>query len=262
MTAILLVLTMPIGLWLVQSVLLWSGHERPRWRLMTDALSARQKRVMRIATNVFFAGILIAYPLCRSSAVLDHYGAFFPLDRMGLLVGGAAASVLYLTLLYLVWTASDQVHFRVRHTTRRLARRLVGVPLTAVAVTLVEELFFRAVLQHDIQRQFGAPVGIFLGTLVFAGAHYVRKVKRYWTLGGHLALGLLLSVAFWRTGSLWLSSGLHAGGVLMLMGTRPMIRYQGPPALLGASIFPYAGIVGFVALLLLTLNVLLWNLTP
>jgi len=40
-----------------------------------------------------------------------------------------------------------------------------------------------------------------------------------------------------------------------LAGIRPFIRYVGPAWLVGASIFPYAGLVGLVALGLLTANV-------
>jgi membrane protease YdiL (CAAX protease family) len=91
-----------------------------------------------------------------------------------------------------------------------------------------------------------------LSTLVFAVAHYVRKVKRRWTFAGHIMLGLLLSVAFHQTGNLWLAIGLHAGGNFMILGTRPLITNRGPAWLTGASIFPYAGAAGVVGLGILT----------
>ena len=65
-------------------------------------------------------------------------------------------------------------------------------------------------------------------------------------------LGLLLAIAFLRTGTLWLPVGLHAGGILMIMGTRPFMRFRGPAWLTGASIFPFAGVVGIVGLGILT----------
>ena len=93
-----------------------------------------------------------------------------------------------------------------------------------------------------------------IGTVIFAAAHYVRSVKRYWTFPGHVALGALLCAAFYWTGNVWLSFGVHAGGVLVLMAVRPVVRYTGPAWLVGASIFPYAGAVGIAALVLLTVN--------
>ena len=43
-----------------------------------------------------------------------------------------------------------------------------------------------------------------------------------------------------------------------MMGARPFVRYVGPPWLVGASIFPYAGVVGLGALVLLTVNIWLY----
>jgi membrane protease YdiL (CAAX protease family) len=168
---------------------------------------------------------------------------------------GAAAAILYLALLYLAWMLTDNVRFEIRHDARRLAKRLAGVPFTALLIALVEELLFRAVLLANLLEALEPRWALPIGALVFAAAHYVRRVKRYWTFPGHLALGTLLCLAFFWTGALWLPLGLHAGGVLVLMAVRPFARYTGPAWLVGASIFPYAGAVGIVALALLTINV-------
>ena len=161
-----------------------------------------------------------------------------------------AAAVFFLSLLYLAWLLSNNVRFRVRHTPARLAKRLAGAPFTAFLIAFVEELLFRAMVLAALLEAFGkegrgAALAVAIGTLLFAGAHYVRAVKRYWTFPGHVALGLLFCVAFVCTGSIWLSLGLHAGGVLVLTSVRPFIRYTGPAWLVGQSIFPYAGVPGY-----------------
>jgi membrane protease YdiL (CAAX protease family) len=168
---------------------------------------------------------------------------------------GAAAGILYLALVYLAWLATDNVRFAVRHTSRQLAMRLLGAPFTALFIALAEELLFRGVLLAGLLETLRPPVAVPIGVAAFASAHYIRRVKRYWTFPGHLALGTLLCLAFLWTRALWLPLGLHAGGVLVLMGVRPLVRYRGPAWLVGASIFPYAGAVGIVALLLLTSNI-------
>jgi hypothetical protein len=38
----------------------------------------------------------------------------------------------------------------------------------------------------------------------------------------------------------------------MIMGIRPFVRYRGPAWLTGASIFPFAGVIGMAGLILLT----------
>ncbi len=113
---------------------------------------------------------------------------------------------------------------------------------------------FAWMLMAGLMEWLGTIPAVVIGTIVFAGAHYVRRVKRHWTFPGHLALGMMLCVAFACTDALWLPLGLHAGGILIIMGLRPLVRYVGPPWMVGASIFPYAGLVGVIGLTILTYN--------
>ena len=256
MLALGAVILVPILMWLGQSALRLAGGKSVQWRLSTADLPRSLRRVNRLVTNLALATVLVGYPLARGQSPVNYYAKFFPLGpRPTELVHGAAAAILYLTLLYLAWSVSGNVRFRVRHTASRLARRLAGVPLTAALIALVEELLFRAVLLAGLLEEYGPRVALPLGVAVFAAAHYVRTVKRYWTFPGHVGLGALLCLAFhWTGGALWASLGLHAGGVLVLMAVRPFVRSVGPAWLVGASIFPYAGMVGVTALALLTIN--------
>lgn len=257
MLALGLLLLIPILMWLGQTALLLRAGQPIRLRISATDLPRPLKRVNRAVTYAAFAIVLLGYPLLRGRAPVAYFAGFFPLGaRPAELVYGLAAAVLYLALLYLAWLLTDNIRFRVRHGAARLLRRVAGAPPTALLVALVEELLFRAILLQNLLESLPAAAAVPLGVLAFAGAHYIRSVKRYWTFPGHLALGTLLCVAFVLTRSLWLPLGLHAGGVLVLMAVRPLIRYTGPAWLVGASIFPYAGVVGIAALLLLTVN--LW----
>jgi len=256
MLALGLLALIPILMWLGQSMALRAAGHPLRVRVGTADLPAPARRVNRTLTKVIFAAVLLAYPLLRGQSPLGYYAGLFPWStRPWELLHGAAAGVLYLALLYLAWMLTDNVRFGVRHDARRLTRRLAGVPFTALLIALVEELLFRGVLLADLLESFNPRVALPIGVAAFAAAHYVRRVKRYWTFPGHLALGTLLCLAFFWTRTLWLPVGLHAGGVLVLMAVRPFVRYTGPAWLVGASIFPYAGAVGVAALLLLTMNV-------
>ncbi len=256
MHALALLTLIPLTMWLSQTALLLRAGLPLRWRISAPDLPRRLKRINRAVTYLAFAGVLLGYPLLRGQSPLAYYGQFFPLGaRPWELAHGAAAAVLYLCLLYLAWTVTDNVRFRVRHDAGKLAQRLAGAPLTAVLAAFLEELLFRALLLNDLLESCDPLPAVIGGTLVFAGAHYIRGVKRYWTVVGHLALGLLFCIAFVCTRALWLSVGLHAGGILVLMGLRPVLRYTGPPWLVGASIFPYAGVAGLIALALLTVNI-------
>ncbi len=255
MLALAVLLSIPLVMWLGQTFLLRCAGLPPRWRLGARELPDGLKRLNRTLTYLLLVAALLVYPFLRGRSPLHYYAAFLPTGpRPWELLHGALASVLYLTLLFLAWTLTDNVRFEVRHRTSRLIRRLAGVPLMALLIAFVEELLFRAVLLTELLESLPMPVAVAIGVVIFGCAHYVRSVKRYWTSPGHLALGTLLCLAFVWTRALWLPIGLHAGGVLMLMGTRPLIRYTGPAWLVGASIFPYAGLVGVAGLVAITLN--------
>jgi membrane protease YdiL (CAAX protease family) len=256
MRALALLLLVPAIMWCTQSVLLLRAGQRIRTRINPADLPRHLKRYNRMATYAAFGVVLVGYPLLRGESPPSYYMRFFPLGhRPYELIQGFSAAVLYLSLLYLAWLASGNVQFRMRHEPGRLVQRLAGVPVTAFLVALVEELMFRAVLLADLMESLPLWPAVAVGAAIFAGAHYVRSVKRYWTVGGHLGLGLLLCVGFACTHALWLPIGLHAAGIVMLLGTRPFIRYAGPAWLVGASIFPYAGAAGIAGLVLLTFNI-------
>lgn len=256
MLALLLLALAPLAIWLGQTSILLIARLPVRWRISSADLPRSIKRANRVLLNGVMGAVLLAYPLLRDQTPIEYFAAFFPLDGHAYeMLTGAAAAVLYLALLYGVWLATDNVRCGVRHSGATLARRLATVPLMAIAAATVEELLFRAVLLAGLLESFPFAIAMVLGVVIFAAAHYIRSVKRYWTFPGHLALGALFCVAFACTHTLWLPIGLHAGGILMLMGIRPFARYIGPPWLVGASIFPYAGVPGIVALLLLSINV-------
>lgn len=257
MTAALLLLVVPVAMSLAQNAALLASRRPMRWALGGSGLPAAAESATRAALYVSAAGVLAALPAIKGASLFGYYAVFLeapsrPLD----FVWGLCASVLFLALLHLGWLAAGVVRFEVRHGARRVMRRLAAAPAAALLVAVFEELLFRAAVLADMTTDFGPYVGIAAGAAIFAAAHYIRVVKRYWTIPGHVALGGLLCVAFLSSGGLWLPMGLHAGGVLVLMVVRPFVRYVGPPALVGASIYPYAGLAGIAALSGLTAAVI------
>lgn len=259
MLAIGLLLLVPILMWAGQSLMLLAAGQPIRWRISSSGLSKRLKSVNRIITNSSLAAVLVAFPLLKGESVIAYYSALFPLGRASLqALHGFAAVAIYLASLYLGWMITDNIRFGIRHRPGDLVSRLAVIPFSAILGSTIEELMFRAVVLASLLDSFSVPVAVVIGSIIFAGAHYVRRVKRYWTFPGHVALGVLLCVCFACTRNLWLPLGVHAGGIFMIMGARPLMRYVGPTWLVGASIFPYAGIPGIMGLSILTVN--LWLL--
>lgn len=256
MTALLLIALAPIAMWIVQSALLVHCGLPIRWRLDADGAPGMVRTGGRIATQVILLAVILGYPLLKGRTPLEYYGSLLPWEETSSFVHGAAASSLFLCALFIAWLATDMLRVEVHHSRRKWTRRLVLLPATVLFGAFVEEFLFRGVVMADIMESnlfSSAPwFAIAISTLVFTVAHYVRAVKRRWTVGGHIALGVLLSVAFLRARTLWLPAGLHAGGILLIMGIRPFVRYRGPAWLIGASIFPFAGVAGIVGLVIMT----------
>lgn len=256
MLALALLAAVPALMWGVQSLLLACEGLRPRARIGGSDLPERVKLGNRIATYAAFAGVLLGYPALHGESPLAFYARFFPVDgREQQLAFGLGVSLFYLALLYAAWLFTDNLRIDVRQRPAALAKRLATAPVTAALAATVEELLFRAVVLQGLVEDFGVGAALPAGVAIFAGAHYVRSVKRYWTLAGHLGLGLLLCTAYLCSGALWLPIGIHAGGILLIMAMRPLARYTGPAWLVGASIYPYAGLLGVTALLALTLDI-------
>ncbi|MFO0973327.1 MAG: CPBP family intramembrane glutamic endopeptidase [Phycisphaerae bacterium] len=256
MIAVALLLSLPVAMWAGQTALRLAVGRPICWRLAASDLPRRWQRVNRVWKNACVLSAPLLFPLLRGMGVVEYYAALLPRGVAAAhLLYGFAGPVIYLALLYGAWTATGNVTFGLRHPWPTLLARTASVPLSAALGATLEELLFRGVLQADLMRGLAPGRAAAISAVAFALAHYVRRVKRYWTIVGHLALGSLLAVSFAQTQSLWLPIGVHAGGIFMIMGARPYLRYTGPAWLVGASIFPYAGAAGVAGLSLLTVNV-------
>jgi len=257
-TALWLLLLVPVASWLGQTVML-KRHGLPiRWRLDTHDAPHSVRAASRLFLQISLAGVIILYPLLGGQSVVGYYGSLLPVSGCVLqLAMGVASVVLFLCLLYGVWMATGRLIVEVHQPRKRWMRRLMLLGPTALVGAFAEELLFRGVLLADLLRSWPALPAVVVASLVFAVAHYVRSVKRYWTLPGHAMLGMLLCLAFLNTQSLWLGIGLHAGGNAMILGTRPFFVNRGPAWITGASVFPYAGVVGIIGLGILVVFVVM-----
>jgi membrane protease YdiL (CAAX protease family) len=254
MTALVLLAAVPVLIWLVQSIGLRRAGLPLRWRLDARGAPGHLRLATRIATQIGLLGVIVAYPLARGLSPVVYYAALLPRDRAAAhFAWGFCAAAAFLAVLFVVWLSTERLIVEVHHARRKWIRRLALLVPTALLGAFVEELLFRGVVMADLLYGGGSRgAAVMIGALVFAVAHYVRAVKRHWTFPGHVMLGVLLCVAFLGTRTLWLPAGLHAGGILLIMGVRPFVRYAGPAWLTGASIFPFAGVVGVLALGVLT----------
>jgi len=114
--------------------------------------------------------------------------------------------------------------------------------ISAIAIAIIEEAFFRAFLLGGMMGDFGSRVALIASAAIYALAHLVRSPAKYYvsgyepaaglfnlahsvdqfkdpaiaipTLIGLFLLGLVLGEAYILTGSVYFSMGLHCGFVL------------------------------------------------
>ena len=108
--------------------------------------------------------------------------------------------------------------------TRTLGGRVSAAVLAIGIAPILEEFVFRGLLQHPLERRWGAAHGIAVTAAVFALAHMLP-----WVFPLHLFLGLAFGFAVFAARSIWAGVLLHTANnslaVLGLFGDRPEVRH-------------------------------------
>lgn len=114
--------------------------------------------------------------------------------------------------------------------------------LSAIAVAIIEEAFFRAILFGGMTDDFGQTAALYLSAAFYSGTHLVRAPAHYYITGIHpligfhnlaasadqlahpiaafptffglFLLGIILAEAYVMTGTVYFSMGLHGGFVV------------------------------------------------
>ena len=103
-------------------------------------------------------------------------------------------------------------------------RKIFNYVLASILTAFFEEFFFRGLLFKVLSDDCSVPVSLGISSGIYSLAHFIRP---FFTKSADLSLfytesiglflfGILLAYAFYRTGSLYFSMGLHGGFVLLL----------------------------------------------
>ena len=103
-------------------------------------------------------------------------------------------------------------------------RKIFNYVLASVLTAFFEEFFFRGLLFKVLSDDYSVPLSLGISSGIYSFAHFVRPFFTqgadfslfYTEIVGLFLFGLLLSYAFYRTGSLYFPMGLHGGFVLLL----------------------------------------------
>jgi membrane protease YdiL (CAAX protease family) len=135
------------------------------------------------------------------------------------------------------------------------ARGRLMLAILAVGIApLLEEFFFRGLIQNTLERRWGATVGILGAAGLFALAHFLP-----WIFPLHLILGAAFGFAVWATGSIWAGVILHAANNAVALAAMGL---QGEEASMVPTVWeggPDADLATAVLLLLVSAALMIWT---
>ena len=166
---------------------------------------------------------------------------------------GAALSVASMVVLIAAMSFGDIFTPFFRLSLSESLSRGASALLAAISVSIIEEIFFRGIFFKGLREDLGTVPGYLLAALFFSAIHFVRPADEIilthadpWAGIRHLVnsfqpfldpvaflpgfvglflIGLVLCYAFERTGTLYLSIGLHGGWIFGLKTVRTFGDY-------------------------------------
>jgi membrane protease YdiL (CAAX protease family) len=188
-----------------------------------------------------FAGVL---PFLRSVGVnsWSAVGLVRPRGQWKGLALGFAVAFGSLACVALLAIATDGRRLQAGLSPGAFLSRFCGAALTAAVVALLEEVLFRGALFGALRKTYHWIVALVVSSMIYALVHFFRRVPSppdiTWASGfqllpqmlsgfvevqtlmpGFITLtvaGMILALAYHRSGTLYLSIGLHAGWIFWL----------------------------------------------
>lgn len=225
----------PWGWWCAQ----WLAQTFPGSGLFAGlAGTSLDKYVLRLLLLLALAGL---WPLARSLGARSagDLGLVSPTGQGRKLAIGFTLGFVTLAIAATVIILCGGRTFRVDLTLYRIGKSLVTAGLAAVAVSLIEEIFFRGAIFGGLRRAHRWPVALLASSSIYSLLHFFQKAappaEVTWSSGlevlpqmmaglarAHTLLpqfltlllaGCILGLAYHRTGNLYCSIGIHAGWV-------------------------------------------------
>lgn len=234
----------------LQAGVLAAFKEPLQW---TFGASSQQPKSLKLALKAVLqctlVGSIFLFPYVVGTTPGAYYGPQLAIGQAHYFLYGELIAVGLMAVIFAAETAAGWLYYQPRYELRKAVLKSSLSALSSLTVVAIEEPLFRGVILKTLLAAVPWPVAIPLGAVVFSAAHFIRKVRTYWPSVGLAVLALWLGVAYYRTGTLWMSMGIHSGGILAIGVHRCFLNYRGPEWLVGTQTFPIAGVVGMVVML-------------
>ena len=188
--------------------------------------------------------LLGLWPLLRSLGARSwrDVGIVNPSGQWGKLAGGFGLGFGSLAGVAVAVLLAGGRHFEATLSPGELGKKVLGAAGTAVIVSVLEEILFRGALFGSLRKAWDWKFALIVSGMVYAIAHFFARAEAVgpitWTSGlqllpqllrgfGNLQMlvpgffnltlaGVILGLAYQRTGNLYFSIGLHAGWIFWL----------------------------------------------
>jgi membrane protease YdiL (CAAX protease family) len=233
-------LTAPWLYWLAQSLAQTFPHlaQNPFHRFVNRSLLILALAGLWPLLRSLGATTLRDLGLVKPSGQWKRLGAGFLFGFVSLaLVAGAA-------LLAGARTAAEDLH------PGNIGPKLLGAALTAVVVSLLEEILFRGAIFGALRKAFDWITALTVSSMIYALVHFLARAEIAGPITWHSGLellprmlrgfgnlqeivpgffnltvaGALLALAYQRTGNLFFSIGLHGGWIFWLNSYRVLTK--------------------------------------
>ena len=115
------------------------------------------------------------------------------------------ASKLYQLILSLIFTAEPELQDVAQIVSREWSLlKMLYIGMAIFVAPIYEELLYRGVFFPYLVKRSNLAIGTAVGSVLFAVMH-----NNAGSLISLTMLSIILSLAYWRTGSLWVSIGVH-----------------------------------------------------
>lgn len=193
---------------------------------------------------LMLTGLLGLWPLARALGIrswqdlgLKKSNAAWREMAVGFLFGFGSLACIAMAVLI-----SGTRAYAAEHSAAEVMRHLANASSAAIAVSFIEETFFRGILFGGLRKSLAWPIALGLSSAIYASLHFLQRTEFTgpvdWTAGfavlgsmlegfgnieqlipGFLNLalaGMVLGLAYQWTGALYFPIGLHAGWVFWL----------------------------------------------
>ena len=230
------------------------------WNLIsaTEALAPQDRIPFSRIFNRFFmvSGVLLFFA-CRSLLKIESPAqlGLMPRTQAGRdVANGLVLALGSMIVLGLVMSLAEVYQPFFRLSLSASVEQCMKAILSGFTVGLLEEIFFRGIIFRGLLEDWKPLPAFLVANLFYSALHFVKPGERYFLTGvdpwagfrhlfstfapffepaeiapgiiGLLLIGIVLSYAFARTGTLYLSIGLHAGWVIAIKTVRVFGDYQ------------------------------------